>query len=847
MCSASLTAIHEACEHLLRKECELAFAGGVNLYLHPTSYAALCALRVLSPDGKCRSFGSAGNGIAPGEGVGVVLLKPLARAIADRDRIYAVIRSTSINHGGRTNGYTVPNPAAQRELVLAALRKSGIHPRTISYVEAHGTGTELGDPIEIAGLTQAFRQETQDTQFCAIGSTKSNIGHCESAAGIAGLTKIVLQMQHGEIAPSLHAEELNPHIDWATTPFVVQRQGREWTRPVVAIDGASRTYPRIAAISSFGAGGANAHLIVEEYIEPLDASPQVATVDEHPAIVLLSAKSAQSLREQVRRLLDALEQRRLQEQDLRNIAYTLQIGREAFEHRLALVVDSLPALKEVLQRYLAGEQAIANLHQGEVRKSPETAGLFAQDEDMQVAIEAWVAKGKYGKLLDLWVQGLTYDWNRLYTGTTAKRMSLPTYAFAQDKYWIDSPQTLDLPALEDEPPAHHVLLAAPDVAADSERVRERVLYRLKALFSEVTKLKIAQIDGNQPLERYAIDSIVVTQMNHRLAKVFGELSKTLLYEYPTLGQICDFLLAEHRPACLRWAGVEAQLPKPPAGDSVIRRKGIALAPQIKPLRSMHRSTESRRGQEPIAIIGIAGRYPQAANLNEFWMNLQSGRDCVTETPADRWPLEGFYHPDPDEAVAQGKSYCKWGGFIDGFAEFDPLFFSMTPGQVLEMDPQERLFLQTTWEVLENAGYTRELIAKRHNGRGGVFVGITKTGFDLHGPELWARGQSVFPYTSFGSVANRVSYLLNLHGPSFPIDTMCSSSLTAIHEACEHLLRSECEIAVAGGGESLSASGNVSCDVPTKDALARRQVQELRTKWQWLRSRRGRWRGAAQAS
>ena len=265
MCSASLTAIHEACEHLLRGECEAALAGGVNLYVHPASYAALCAQRMLSPDGKCRSFGKGANGFVPGEGVGVVLLKRLSRAEAEGDRIYAVIRGTSINHGGKTQGYTVPNPGAQRDLIRGALKKAGVPARAISYIEAHGTGTELGDPIEVTGLTQAFQEQTEERGFCALGSVKTNIGHLEAAAGIAGLMKVVLQMQHGELVPSLHAEEENPNLDLEKTAFVLQRGLGEWKRPQVKVEGSEAEYGRIAGISSFGAGGANAHVIVEEY------------------------------------------------------------------------------------------------------------------------------------------------------------------------------------------------------------------------------------------------------------------------------------------------------------------------------------------------------------------------------------------------------------------------------------------------------------------------------------------------------------------------------------------------------------------------------------------------------
>src|SRR5205085_1022631 len=186
MCSSSLIAIHQACEHINRGECDLAFAGGVNLYLHPYTYKWLCAHRMLSRDGLCRSFGAGGNGYVPGEGVGVVLLKPLSNAIRDNDNIHAVILATQVNHSGKTNAYTVPNPKAQAELIRRTVDRAGIKASDITYIEAHGTGTELGDPIEISGLQQAFGPDSKETGYCRIGSVKSNIGHLEAAAGIAG-------------------------------------------------------------------------------------------------------------------------------------------------------------------------------------------------------------------------------------------------------------------------------------------------------------------------------------------------------------------------------------------------------------------------------------------------------------------------------------------------------------------------------------------------------------------------------------------------------------------------------------------------------------------------------------
>lgn len=267
MCSSSLSALHVACENLRWGGCDMAIAGGVNIYTHPSTYIYLCKMRMLSKTGKCYSFGSKADGFVPGEGVGAVLLKPLSKAIEDRDHIYATIIGTSMNHGGKTNGYTVPNPNAQRDLVRKAIQNAQIDARMISYIEAHGTGTSLGDPIEVNGLTQAFSMDTDDKGYCAIGAVKANIGHLEGAAGIAGVIKTVLQMNHKQFVPSIHSEELNPKIKFNDTPFYIQHNLNKWERPVININGKNKECLRIAGVSAFGAGGANAHAILEEYDE----------------------------------------------------------------------------------------------------------------------------------------------------------------------------------------------------------------------------------------------------------------------------------------------------------------------------------------------------------------------------------------------------------------------------------------------------------------------------------------------------------------------------------------------------------------------------------------------------
>ncbi|GMQ63944.1 SDR family NAD(P)-dependent oxidoreductase [Vallitalea maricola] len=435
MCSSSLTAVHEACEHIYNGDCEMAIAGGVNLYVHPSNYVALSAQKMLSIDGKCKSFGQGANGFVPGEGVGCILLKPLSMAVEDEDHIYAVIKGTSINHGGKTNGYTVPNPNAQGKAIRGALDKAGVNSRTVSYIEAHGTGTELGDPIEITGLNKAFGKDTKDKGFCAIGSVKSNIGHLEAAAGIAGITKVVLQMNNRSIVPSLHSKELNPNINFHKTPFVVQQELTKWERPNITINGEKKEFPRIAGVSAFGAGGANAHVVIEEYI-PKVSQKSGMVKSQNSVIVVLSAKGRKQLLDQVQQLLKAVDEKQYSDSDLSKLAYTLQTGREAMDERLAVVVKHIPDLKDKLGDYIEGKDGISELYEGQVKNNKDMISFLGTDEDIQEAVWKWVKRKKYSKLLGLWVRGLNIDWNKLYDGNIPGRISLPTYPFTRQRYWL---------------------------------------------------------------------------------------------------------------------------------------------------------------------------------------------------------------------------------------------------------------------------------------------------------------------------------------------------------------------------------------------------------------------------
>ncbi|WKD49181.1 beta-ketoacyl synthase N-terminal-like domain-containing protein [Microbulbifer spongiae] len=434
MCSASLTAIHLALQDLQQLRTDLAIAGGVNVTIHPNKYLMLSAGQFISSTGQCQSFGEGGDGYIPGEGVGAVILKRLSEAEQQGNHIYGVLLGSALNHGGKTNGFTVPNPKAQGQLIKRALRNAQITPAQISYVEAHGTGTKLGDPIEIAALNHAFAEgiEQRGQNYCLIGSAKSNIGHCESAAGIAGLTKVLMQLQHQQVVPSLHSQVLNPHIDFASSAFVVNQQLTDWQRPV--IDG--KEQPRIATISSFGAGGSNANMVIQEY-QPSEIRENQINAQQQlsvePVIVPLSARNPMQLQQKVVELIAFIESRQ-ETLNLHSLAYTLQTGREVMTERLGLIVISVTHLVQQLREYLKGAKDLTDVYSGQVKQNVLSA--INQDEDMQLAVERWIASRKLSNLLDLWVKGLQIDWDKFYPKHSPLLISLPGYPFAQERYWV---------------------------------------------------------------------------------------------------------------------------------------------------------------------------------------------------------------------------------------------------------------------------------------------------------------------------------------------------------------------------------------------------------------------------
>lgn len=762
-CSSSLVAIHRAIQSLRNGECSMALAGGVSLILDPDTVVITSEMGALSPEGRCKTFDEAANGYVKGEGVGSLLLKPLTQAQQDGDFIYAVIKGSAVNHGGKPQSLTAPNALAQSEVIVNAYRQRQLDPNQVNYIETHGTGTSLGDPVEIEGLKLAFTElNRSNPQPIGLGSVKTNIGHLEPASGIASVIKLILALKHETLPGIVHLQKINPHIRLADSPFYIVEKNQPWLRQY-SHDG--KELPLAAGVSSFGFGGTNAHLVIEEG-RPYQL---VSEEQQRPAyLMVLSAKTQESLLQKITALREWLQQQA--NISLNSLSFTLTQGRAHFSHRCALVTRNKTELLHQLAQ-LAGEElpaySLMNYGQTFAIQGPVFTEIY--QSTLNALRQALSEEQYFQKLFimaDLYIKHYDIAWHHLFDVQVPRLAGLPAYPFIKQRYWFDADVS---PATRTHDTKTQTMVAPAPGGSRS------ILEYLQQIFAEKLRAQPDQIHAQETYELFGVDSLIGLEITNRLEQDFGTLPKTLLYEYNRLEHLARYFTKYHAQQLNQVLGVQTTPPVEPQKNSL-----AFVAPQC--------------GQkQDIAIIGLSGMFPMAQDMDEFWENLVSGRDCVGEVPADRWN-----YLDYPVQVGSEQKYFRHGGFIPDVDKFDPLFFNISPRDAGLMDPQERLFLQTAWATLEDAGYTRANLQRCTQNRVGVFAGVTYNFYPMFIAEEWQKGNRVPLDIQTFSVANRLSYFLDLTGPSLVLDTACSSSLAAIHLACESILRGECAMAFAGG-------------------------------------------------
>jgi acyl transferase domain-containing protein len=865
MCSSSLTALHLACESIYLNECDMAIAGGINLAIHPSKYLLLGQTGFTSSDGRCRSFGAGGDGYVPGEGSGALLIKPLNRAVEDRDHIYGIIKGTVMNHGGKTNGFTVPNPNAQSRLIEEGLSKAGISPKTISYIEAHGTGTALGDPIEITALTKAY-DEVKVPNACAIGSIKSNIGHLESASGIAGITKVLLQMKYTTLVPSIHANNLNPNINFTKTPFYVQRQLEQW-KPKEVED----KLVRRASVSSFGAGGSNAHVIIEDYNRQEESYTQR---ENESYVITLSAKNKERLHDYVEKYIEfcnrilgkqkedlpklshiladiidvdedniqyeellveygvddvtfkvfiervntylakpitehiSLSQCTLQTIQqyidnykqsslaasnfrvfLRDMAYTLQMCRESYCEKVAFVVSSIEELQNKCVDYIQGNEDIEGIYIGNDKNTQSSNNPLLKGNIYNELIMKAFDNKEFDSLAQLWVSGSIVPWHKLYEIIPGRRVSLPTYPFAKESYWIERVTTYE--ANDKKKVTKKVIKKGnkkivketnKKQIVDNMSPEQFVISNIKKIVSDLIKLQEDKIDLDENFGNYGLDSLKLTALSNEINELLDiNIEPTITFSHSNIESLGKYILETYGEKLGQVLNRNT--------DNVNEIETIEDS-EYDEINYIEEDAVTHNSSK-IAIIGMDARMPGANNLDEFWKLLEEQRNSITEIPTHRFNWEEYY-----ATTGKGKTNTKWGGFIQDEDKFDAGFFSISPFEAERMDPQQRLLLQTSWNAIEDAGYHIAELAKKPVG---VFTTIQRSEY----PNMLVDNISdIDGQTVIGSmesmVANRISYIFNFTGPSEAINTACSSSLVALNRGIKSIINKECDVALVGG-------------------------------------------------
>ncbi|MCR8981707.1 type I polyketide synthase [Brevibacillus laterosporus] len=559
-CSSSLVAVHLACQAINNGECDMALAGGVKIIMLPLGEDSNSGIGISSRDGRAKTFDNRSDGTGFGEGVGVVMLKSLDQAIHDKDHIYAVVKGSAFNQDGHSIGITAPNSLAQEDVIVRAWQNAEIEPGTIQYIEAHGTGTSLGDPIEIKGIQRAFEKYTNQKQFCGIGSLKTNFGHLDHAAGIAGFIKSILALKHKEIPPTVNFQYPNQKISFDHSPVYVNDCLREWE---------SNGHPRRCGISSFGLSGTNCHIILEEAPEP-KLRTQLQDQTSKPYILSLSAKTEDGLLQLINDYLQFISKN--ENVSIADLAYTSNTGRGHYESRLALVACNCKDLVE--QLYLCKKDGIGTnerigcytnsfkvineqkpirsekeITEADIRQLTEQANSLISQLVMVEPSEVLLQQ-----LCQLYVSGAEIDWERLLQKEQVHRISLPVYPFNRKRCWVEpeaensypiikkSLKELDLPLLDRlEADSIETIIYATDFNVDKHWVLHEHIVNDKFVVPGTTYLEMLLEACYQqiPTRQVQVENLVF------LAPLICERGES--HEVQTIlkenGQSYDFIIA----------------------------------------------------------------------------------------------------------------------------------------------------------------------------------------------------------------------------------------------------------------------------------------------------------------
>jgi acyl transferase domain-containing protein/NAD(P)-dependent dehydrogenase (short-subunit alcohol dehydrogenase family)/acyl carrier protein len=719
--SSSLVAVHTACQYLSSGAADVALVGGVNIVGSP--YASICfsSSGLQAKDGRCKSFSNQADGFVRSDGATAVVLKPLKSALKDKDNILCVIRSTAASQGVQLEKSRImPSYDAQKNLLEQVIKLAQIYWDDLSLIETHGSGTFLGDSVEFKALQDAFNENTKKRGFCALGATKTNIGHTEATGGLIGLIKAILCLKHGYVPPNLHFNEPNINLFFEDSPFYWPDRARMIAKQ-----------PRLAGVSSFGLGGAIAHVIIENF----NRRGSLVKVKNNFSILPISAISYEDLKSLIIEYLSYFDSILHNKIDIswKDICYTAALGREHFAVRIAIVASSIAESKEKLESIY---NVTKDTKYPDIVKIAEKCNLYPSIED-----------GKsLANTAKMYMGGKRIDWLLYYKKGDHIKANLPTYPFYNSTFSSSTPTMSNL------------------LIDFQENDIKSYLINLLAEYLHCSPDKI---NLSVPFSSLGIESLATVKLVRVLEEHLGvELPSTLFLDYPNLQSLLKVLMTKYQPHQREY------------------KKEVAYGNYANNSRELTACCNN-----DIAIVGIALSLKSADNMDQYWEILANGIDTVTEIPIQRWDV--FKYAKVDD-LKSSNIYCKWGSFLPKIEFFDPLFFNISPKEAEYVDPQQKLLLELSYKALENSGYGRDISKEK----AGVFIGASYNHY-----LDFLKEQSGNSFIGLGNsnaiIANRISYVLELTGPSLTVDTLCSSSLVALHNAVISLRLGECKMALVG--------------------------------------------------
>ncbi len=527
-CSSGLVALHEACQALRHGECHIALAGGVNVFVSPSAHIGMGMLDLISPTGKSYVFDNRADGLVPSEAVAAVVLKPLSKAIRDNDNIYGCIRGSGINSNGKGHGIMSPNPLRQAELMQNTWNKYGVNPLDISYIISHSIGTQLGDAAEIEGLSQAFRQYKREEQHCYLTSIKPVVGHTFAASGIVSLITMLMSIKYGIRLGMPSYEQPNENIDLTKTLFIIQREHGPWTT--------NKGQKKLGAISTSANSGTNAFAIIEEY------QPQVEEIkiSEEKGLYVFSAKTDEQLKDMMMRFLNYLENQ--ETVDVRNLAYTLQLGREAMSSRIAIIANNQDELVEAIRCYIRFLE-----NQGKVIYSVPvfTGNTHAMNNKGMLQYNTKIIEeainNNLSMLASYWIAGGNVPWENFYKEKKAKVISLPTYPFRKEPYWLKDCQNVF------DSVASSNVIGNGKLENKIYNNEDNILDNIINYFSKVLRIPKTEFNINKPLQEYGLDSILAMRLKRYLESKYPiRISIRDIWMYPSISELAAYLEKKYK-------------------------------------------------------------------------------------------------------------------------------------------------------------------------------------------------------------------------------------------------------------------------------------------------------------